>query len=282
MMTRMSCHGWWSMPDVSVVLMKKSMFGTRDAASNWERDWEEHVKKWRFQMGLSSKNLFHHTENRVSVLTHGDDFVLTGPTKKLMEFERKMTGHFGSSHFRLELPIVICSQWVRFCFGPCVSRSRRLSLVFWLVIGSGGFQTQKKSWVSGQVRAERILAEATTIDGRKEWTYMFCSETHVWPRWRCRRCCNNIQAGLHGKYRQAIAAEWSAGSSASSGEEKRKARSLEAENEGLRARIDAMEKKGGVQGDPSIPSREGGDSEEVWRDGMEVEDEAECRRKMDE
>ena len=25
------------------------------------------------------------------MLTHGDDFVLTGPTKKLMEFERKMT-----------------------------------------------------------------------------------------------------------------------------------------------------------------------------------------------
>ena len=40
--------------------MKKSMYGTRDAASNWERDWQEHVKKWGFQLGLSSKNLFHH------------------------------------------------------------------------------------------------------------------------------------------------------------------------------------------------------------------------------
>ena len=30
-------------------------------------------------------------ENRVSGLTHGDDFVLTGPTKKLMESERNMT-----------------------------------------------------------------------------------------------------------------------------------------------------------------------------------------------
>ena len=25
-------------------------------------------------------------------MTHGDDFVLTGPTKKLMEFQCKMTG----------------------------------------------------------------------------------------------------------------------------------------------------------------------------------------------
>ena len=71
-------------------LMKKSMYGTRDAASNWERDWQEHVKNWGFQLGLSSKNLFHHKENRVSGLTHGDDFVLAGPTNKLMEFEGKM------------------------------------------------------------------------------------------------------------------------------------------------------------------------------------------------
>ena len=44
--------------------------------------------------------------------------------------------------------------------------------VFWLVMGSDGIQTQKiKSCVSGQVRAERVLAEAITIDGRKEWTF---------------------------------------------------------------------------------------------------------------
>ena len=71
--------------------MKKSMYGTRDAASNGERDWQEHVKNWGVQLGLGSKNLFHHKENRVSGLAHGDDFVVTGPTKKLMEFEGKMT-----------------------------------------------------------------------------------------------------------------------------------------------------------------------------------------------
>ena len=74
-----------------VGLMLKRMYGTRDPASNCERDWQEHVKNWGFQLGLSSKNLFHHKEKRVSGLTHGDDFVLAGPTWKLMEFERKMT-----------------------------------------------------------------------------------------------------------------------------------------------------------------------------------------------
>ena len=53
-------------------LLKKSMYGTRDAASNWERDWQVHVKSWCFELGLSSKN-------------HGDDFVLTGSTKRLTD-----------------------------------------------------------------------------------------------------------------------------------------------------------------------------------------------------
>ena len=73
-----------------VGLMKKSMYGTRDAASNWERDWQSHLLKWGFQLGASSKNLFHHKEDQVSGLTHGDDFVLTGPTEKLREVKRKM------------------------------------------------------------------------------------------------------------------------------------------------------------------------------------------------
>ena len=34
-----------------VGLMNKSMYGTRDAASNWERDWQEHVKNWEFSTG---------------------------------------------------------------------------------------------------------------------------------------------------------------------------------------------------------------------------------------
>ena len=47
-------------------LMRKSMYGTRDAASNWERDWQEHVKSWGFRLGLSLKNLFHHKERESS------------------------------------------------------------------------------------------------------------------------------------------------------------------------------------------------------------------------
>ena len=150
-------------------------------------------------------------------------------------------------------------------------------------MGSDGFQTQRnKSWVSGQVRAERVSGGSNHTRCRKEWTCKFCSESNVLTRWRCRRCYHNILASLHRKYEQAIAAksgDWSTGSSGE--EEERKARSLEAENKDLTARIGAMGKKEGAQNGSGI-SFEEGHSEEVWRDCMEVEDDAECRRKLDE
>ena len=70
-------------------LLKKSMCGTREAASKCERDGQEHVKSWSFQLGLSSKNLFCQESHQVSGMTLGDDFVLSGPTERLAEFEKQ-------------------------------------------------------------------------------------------------------------------------------------------------------------------------------------------------
>ena len=61
------------------------MSGTRDAASSWERDRQEHVKKAGVQLGHSSKNMFRQEKHQVSGMTHGNDFVLTGPTERLTE-----------------------------------------------------------------------------------------------------------------------------------------------------------------------------------------------------
>ena len=34
-----------------VGLMKNGMYGTKKAASNWERDWQEHVRNWGISTG---------------------------------------------------------------------------------------------------------------------------------------------------------------------------------------------------------------------------------------
>ena len=68
-------------------LLKKGMYGTRDAARNWERGCQE-LKSWGYQLGLSSNN---HKVHRVSGMAHGDEFVLTEPMDRLTELN-KMTG----------------------------------------------------------------------------------------------------------------------------------------------------------------------------------------------
>ena len=123
---------------------------------------------------------------------------------------------FVPSRFRQFL-LVSFLVWFFYC---CI-----LGRVFWLSVGGDGFQTQRrKSWILGTFRAEKLLAHAITIDGRKERIGKFCSETNVWIRWCCRRCFSNIAAGLQRKHKEAVFAknkEWCSGSSSTIGEEER-------------------------------------------------------------
>ena len=141
-----------------------------------------------------------------------------------------------------------------------------LALDWFLGMVSDGYHTQKRgSWIPVKERAERVLAGAIAIDGRKEWICKICSESNVWTRWRCRRSYNNIPAGLRGKYRQAVAAksgEGSTGSSASSGEEDKK----DAEIKELRSQIEHCRQQigGEEQGGQGPPPRRESGLEEVW------------------
>ena len=67
-------------------LLKKSMW---DAASNCERDWQEHLKRLGYDLGLSAKNLFRCEMHRVSGMTRGDDVVLTGPGLHILSPTKK-------------------------------------------------------------------------------------------------------------------------------------------------------------------------------------------------
>ena len=181
---------------------------------------------------------------------------------------RESASHFGSSHFMLEIPFLICSQWVRLycgsyfvsCGGVVFASLALDEFTEWSAMVS----KPRRGVLGFRARSElkKVLESAISIDRRKEWTCKFCSESSVWTSWRCRRCCSNIPVA-------AKSEEWSTGSSTWSGEEDRKHRSLDAEKKELRARIDALEKKEGVQGG-------------VWGEFMEVEDEAESRKKLGE
>ena len=47
-------------------------------------------------LGESSKNLFHHRNNKISGMTNGDDFVVTGQASKIIEVKNMLSGVFQS------------------------------------------------------------------------------------------------------------------------------------------------------------------------------------------
>ena len=51
-----------------------SLYGTRDAASNWEEHYTQVLVDLGFTQGLSSPCVFHHDKRDITTVIHGDDF----------------------------------------------------------------------------------------------------------------------------------------------------------------------------------------------------------------
>ena len=63
--------------------LRMSMYGTRDAALNWSKEYAGTLLKAGFVQGKSNPCLFRHEELDVSIMAHGDDFIAVGSEKNL-------------------------------------------------------------------------------------------------------------------------------------------------------------------------------------------------------
>ena len=80
-----------------------SLYGTRDAAQNWEEKYCQFLVGLGFVRGLSSPCIFHHKLRDMSLVVHGDDFTTLGVESSLKwliaefqkEFKIKMRGILG-------------------------------------------------------------------------------------------------------------------------------------------------------------------------------------------
>ena len=63
--------------------LNTSMYGTRDAAQNWEEYYAQAHKEMGFEQGMSSTGVFVHKERMITVVIHGDDFTALGNDKDL-------------------------------------------------------------------------------------------------------------------------------------------------------------------------------------------------------
>ena len=68
----------YGQPDVCGELLQ-SLYGTRDASSNWEKEYAKSLVNGGFSKGLASPCLFWHQDWDVRLLLHGDDFFAVGP-----------------------------------------------------------------------------------------------------------------------------------------------------------------------------------------------------------
>ena len=58
--------------------LNKSMYGTRDAAQNWEREYIEFMASVGFVSGISTPCVFYNAGKKLGAVIHGDDFTLLG------------------------------------------------------------------------------------------------------------------------------------------------------------------------------------------------------------
>lgn len=80
-----------------------SMYGTRDAAANWEETYAQHLVENGFVQGRSSPCVFHHPSRKPRCNVHGDDFIFLGCDDqldlctKIMQdrYEVKIRGRLG-------------------------------------------------------------------------------------------------------------------------------------------------------------------------------------------
>lgn len=79
-------------------LLRKSMYGTRDAASNWETLYSKVLIENGFVRGKASPCIYYHRNFALRVLVHGDDFVGAGPHCYLQWLRKIMDQNFECRH----------------------------------------------------------------------------------------------------------------------------------------------------------------------------------------
>ena len=71
--------------------LQRAMYGTRDAAAVWEREWTKTLNSVGFKSGVGNPALLHCETLDASMVVHGNDFITLGDNEALSEVERAMS-----------------------------------------------------------------------------------------------------------------------------------------------------------------------------------------------
>ena len=68
----------------------KSMYGTQDASSIWQRDYTALLQEHTYEKGRSNSAVFFSNESQGRVIVHGDDFLILGTQETIDAFEKML------------------------------------------------------------------------------------------------------------------------------------------------------------------------------------------------
>jgi hypothetical protein len=74
--------------------LNNSMYGTRDAAQNWEYEYSGFLEGIGFTRGRCTPCVFHHVEKNMRMVVHGDDFTVLANAEELDWFRNKISEKF--------------------------------------------------------------------------------------------------------------------------------------------------------------------------------------------
>ena len=74
--------------------LKASLYGTRDASTNWQEEAAKCMVKWGFEICRYNPCLFHHSGRKMLCLVHGDDFVCVADADDLRWLKEQLSQRF--------------------------------------------------------------------------------------------------------------------------------------------------------------------------------------------
>ena len=77
-----------------VGILNMSLYGTRDAATNWQKEVAKEMTTWGFERGKYNPCLYRHKGLDIITLIHGDDFVSVGTRESIHQFKENLASRF--------------------------------------------------------------------------------------------------------------------------------------------------------------------------------------------
>ncbi len=77
-----------------VAYLEKSLYGTRDAALNFQKECRKYLSSLGFRIGRYNVSTYYHEEKNLKMMLHGDDFATVGGVEEIQWLRKKMEERF--------------------------------------------------------------------------------------------------------------------------------------------------------------------------------------------